>query len=107
MIAEPMSQEMRVTARMLAKVSREAEPAIRKTLLFPSTQEVRLVHIDVTAHPSGHDEELAPFYFNPDFANGIPFRSAIALVRPEEEGRLSLPMGWGAWGDAEVIWERN
>lgn len=105
MINEMMPQDMLDTAQTLAEANRQAEPGIRKTLLFPSVQEVRLVHIDVTAHPSGHDEELAPFYFNPDLANGIPFRSAIALVRPEEEGHLSLPMGWGTWQDAEVLWE--
>ena len=105
MINALMSEEMFATARMLAAANREAEPAIRKTLLFPSVQEIRLVHIDLTAHPSGAEERLSPFYFNPDISHGIPFRSAIALIRPEEEEHLGLPNGWGTWRDAKILWE--
>ena len=49
MIAEVMSDEMRVTANVLADAARENEPAIEKVLLFPSAEDVRLVYIDPTA----------------------------------------------------------
>ena len=107
MIAEPMTAEMRATARVLADAAREAEPAIRKILLFPSAVDVRLVYVDATAHPSGEDARVVPFYFHPSPANGINHQSAVAMIRPEEEGCLALPNGWGTWRDAETLWEQG
>ncbi len=107
MIAEVMTNDMRATARRLAEAAREAEPAMLKILLFPSANEIRLLYVDATAHPAGEDEQIAPYYFRPAPNNGINFESAVALIRPEEEGRLALPVGWGTWGDAEAIWEKD
>lgn len=107
MIAEVMNDDMRATARVLAGAAREAEPAMLKVLLFPSAEEIRLLYVDATAHPAGEDDKIAPYYFRPAPNNGIKFESAIALIRPEEEGRLALPTGWGTWNDAEVLWEKG
>lgn len=107
MIAEMMSEEMRATARVLAEAAREAEPGIKKILLFPSGEDVRLVYVDTTAHPSGEDARVVPYYFRPSPANSINHESAVALIRPEEEGHLALPKGWGTWKDAETLWEQD
>ncbi len=107
MIAERMNADMRATAKVLAEAAREAEPAIRKILLFPSAEDVRLVYVDTTAHPSGEDARVAPYYFRPAPNVGIDFESAVALIRPEEEGQLALPDGWGTWNDAEILWEQG
>ena len=107
MIAEPMSLEMRAAAEKLAEEARESEPQIIKTFLFASAKEVRLVHVDTNARPGWQGEAIAPFYFGPDSGDGIPYPSALALIRPEEEGVFAPPAGWGRWEDAEVIWERS
>lgn len=88
-------------AQRLAEANHEAEPHIEKIYLFPSDQEIRLVEVDPTTPPS---DEVEPFYFEPDLAGGIPFRSAIALIRPDEESRIKLPRGWGSWSAARQIW---
>ena len=53
MIAEPINDDVRATARVLAEAAREAEPAMLKILLFPSVEEIRLLYVDATAHPAG------------------------------------------------------
>ncbi len=106
-VAEVMSGEMRASAKRLAAAAVEAEPAIKKILLFPSAKDIRLVYVDTNAHPSGEDAEVTPYYFRPARKSGVSFESAVALIRPEEEGRLSLPEGWGGWEDAETLWDRN
>ena len=103
MIAEVMSDQMRATAKLLADAAREAEPAIVKVLLFPSAEDVRLLYVDPTAYSTPEDETIAPFYFGPNARRGIHHSSAVALVRPEEEGKLRLPQGWGTWEDAVAI----
>ena len=103
MIAEVMSDEIRVTAKMLADAAREAEPAIERVLLFPSADDVRLLYVDPTARPTPKDETIAPFYFGPNIRSGIRHSSAVALILPEEVGNLDLPLGWGAWEDAVEI----
>ncbi len=106
-VADAMSGEMRASAKRLAEAAIEAEPAIKKILLFPSAQDIRLVYVDTTAHPTGEGAGVTPYYFRPARKSGVNFESAVALIRPEEEGRLTLPEGWGGWKDAETLWERN
>ncbi len=103
MIAEVMTDDMRATAQMLAEAAREAEPATLKILLFPSAEEIRLLYVDPTGRPTLEDETIAPYYFGPDSRSGIRYPSAVTLIRPEEEGKLRLPAGWGTWEDAEVL----
>lgn len=102
-----MSGEMRMAAKMLADYAREAEPAIKKIVLFPSAKNIRLVYVDPTAHPAGEDAQLSPYYFRPSPNNDIKFDSAVALILPEEEGHLTLPDGWVAWDSAEALWEQE
>lgn len=103
MIAEVMSDEMRATAKVLADAARESEPAIEKILFFPSSEDVRLIYVDPTAYSTPEEEVIAPFYFGPNARRGVPCSSAVAMIRPEEEGKLRLPQGWGAWEDAIAI----
>ena len=55
------------------------------------------------ASPPLEDEEIAPFYFGASPADGLTNRSAVAIIRPEEVGKLRLPEGWGTWADAVAI----
>lgn len=103
MIAERMNDDMRATAKMLAEENREPGNASVKTLLFPSETEIRLLYVDPTARPTLEEETIAPYYFGPDARSGIRYPSAVALIRPEEEGKLHLPHGWGTWEDAVAI----
>jgi len=81
----------------------EADPAIEKTYLFPSSNEVRLIHVDASSPAMRKGEPIAPFYFSPDRAHGIPFPLAVAIIRPDEVPVTSPPEGWGDWDTAEVI----
>ncbi|MEW6366475.1 MAG: hypothetical protein AB1714_17755 [Acidobacteriota bacterium] len=95
---------MRDVAILLARMHVQSAPEITEIYLFPSgpaREEIRLIEIDPTTTPS---EGITPYYFKPDLANGIPYVSAIALIRPEERKRLPLPRDWGSWQDAEKIW---
>ncbi len=103
MIAEKMSDEMQAAAKVLADAARNNEPAIEKVLLFPSAEDVRLIYVDPTAYPTPHEEAIAPFYFGPNSRRGVHYSSAVAMIRPEEEGVLRLPQGWGMWKDAVEI----
>ncbi len=103
MIAEAMNSEMRTTANKLAEAARESEPAIEKVLFFPSAENVRLLYVDATAHPTPEEETIAPFYFGPNAGSGIRHSSAVALILPQEVGKLPLPAEWGAWEDAVEI----
>ena len=98
-----MSDALRATAKVLADAARESEPETLKVLLFPAAEEVRLIYVDPTARPTLEDEAIAPFYFGPDRRNGIYHPFAVTLIRPEEEGRLRLPDGWGRWEDAVAV----
>ena len=99
-VAEMTLQE---TARRMAEEARDAEEGLVRTYWFPDPNnvEVRLVHVDRTGYPSNRVE---PFYFGRNIAYGQPFRSAIALVRPESDRQIPLPDGWGRWEDA-TVWE--
>lgn len=89
-------------ARSLAADNRQAEPAIVRIYWFPDEQEVRLVGLNPEM-PASSDRSLHPFYFRPSPADALPLPSRIALIRPEEFGKLVLPDGWGTWGDAVEI----
>lgn len=102
--APPMAgDDIQETATALADAAREADPDLQRILLFPAQDEVRLLYVDATARPTLEDEAIAPFYFGPDRRSGLQYPSAIALIRPEEEGKRHLPSGWGTWEDAVAI----
>lgn len=98
-----VADEIWEAARRLAAANVEAEPALHAVYLFPAEREIRLIEVDPTALPS---KQITPFYFGPDPQGGIPFPSALALLRPEERD-LPPPEGWGAWDDAVLLWSRN
>ena len=94
-------------ARYLADVNYEYGPAILCTYWFEDSEgsEIRLVHID--PNTSGAYEKVSPFYFGASVDQGVFLpKSAIALVRPEDEKRLALPTGWGDWASA-TVWEQH
>ena len=98
-----LGPDIHQAALSLVKANVEAEPAIVRAYLFPSDTEIRLVYVDPTTSPLRAEERIAPYYFGANKHDGYPYTSAIALVRPEEEGKAQLPEGWGNWGDADVI----
>ncbi len=94
-------------AQWLAAENAQAEPAITRIYLMPSQEEVRLVEVDTTVAPTPDGKFITPFYFAVDIESGIPYRSAIALIAPKDEGHTPMPAGWGEWGDAQMIWKRG
>ena len=101
---------IREAAGDLVRANVEAEPAIAKAYLFPSDQEIRLVYVDPTTSPLHTDERIAPFYFGASKQTASPFASyviAVALILPEEEGRVQLPEGWGGWAAGDVVREAS
>src|SRR5437763_16535757 len=107
MTIEQMDADIRAAAEQLARANMEDEPAIARVYLFPSDHEIRLVEVDETMPPLRNGETITPFYFGASPDVGIRFRSAIALIRPEEAENAPLPPGWGDWGDADLISERR
>lgn len=87
--------------KRIASANTEFESSISEVLLFPSESEIRIIEIDTVAAPSGC---ITPFYFKPSPQMRIAHPSGIALIAPEEKGKLKLPEGWGSWDDAVKIW---
>ncbi|MBW3623675.1 MAG: hypothetical protein KY468_09745 [Armatimonadetes bacterium] len=87
-------------AHHLAREHADSEPGIQEIYLFPNEEEIRLIEIDSTTSPN---EAITPFYFRSDPAKGLPYPTAIALIRPEEKV-LPPPAGWGQWSQAARIW---
>ncbi len=95
-------KEIERQARYLAKDNRDVEPSISKVYWFPADAEVRLIEL-ITEIPVSDDQRVHPFYFRGSKKHKLPFRSAIAMIRPEEFKRLELPEEWGSWTDAQEI----
>lgn len=96
---------IRQAALELAQYNVESEPAITKIYLFPdeNARQIRLVVVDPTTLPS---KRVEPFYFAAAPREDLPFASAVALIRPEEEKLLDLPNGWN-WNEAQIIWPED
>ena len=103
---EPIAAAMsiRAAAQRLADYNLEAAPETEAIYFFPHSDEIRLIETDPTTLS---DNEIVPYYFGPSPESGIPFRSSVALIRPEEAFRLPLPSGWGTWGEAVRLWPRE
>ena len=86
-------------AQLLAKDNKLAEPAIQRIFWFPDSEEVRLVELTNEIPVSG-DGNLHPYYFRANITENLPVASGIALIRPEEFGKLRLPEKWGQWQSA-------
>ena len=91
-------------ARAMAAANVEAAPETEAIYFFPSDDEIRLIETDPTTLPS---VEAVPYYFAAAPKSGIPFRSSVALIRPEEAFRLAPPPGWGTWEDAIQLWPKE
>ncbi len=85
--------DIKDVARQLVADGLEAEPAIRAAYLFPSSEQIRLVYLDQTTSPSRDGQTIRPFYFGASAGRGIPYPSAIALIRPEEKADIQPPDG--------------
>ena len=96
-------QEIEQQARLLAHHHRQKDPEIVKVLWFPDESEVRLVELDRIIPSLEDDKIIQPFYFRPAPRDQMPAPTAIALIRPEKEGQLELPAGWGTWDDAREL----
>ena len=92
-------------ARKLAVANTEEEPSIVETYWFPDEHEIRLVHVDTETPAS--EESVLFFHFAADPAQGVNYPSQIALVQPDEFGRLKLPSDWIGWEEARKILERR
>jgi len=94
--------DIRRQALLLARENKKAEPRIQAIYWVPSTEEVRLIEVEseTVRCLSGTVE---PFYFDPAPSDGLPAPSGIAVIRPDEFGKLDLPEGWGNWEDAEPL----
>ncbi len=90
-------------ARRLVRENMAAEPGIVNAYLFPDQDEIRLVYVDSTSIPNTHSDHVTPYYFGRDLAGGITYRSAIAIIVPDEVKKLDTPEGWGPWEDAMEI----
>lgn len=90
-------------ARSLAASNAEADPDLVEIWWFPDKSEIRLIEVDPKLPSS---DEIAPFCFPPDAADGIHFASAIALIRPDEKA-LALPEGWVSWDEAVALHSRG
>lgn len=96
------SSTIKNQAKELAKDNRKAEPSITKVYWFPNDKEVRLVELtDII--PQNDDGELHPFFFRSSPQNNLPAPSGIAMIRPDEYGKLKLPDDWGKWEDAQEL----
>jgi hypothetical protein len=95
------TEDIEQAARKMAAANITAAPETEAIYFFPAVGEIRLIETDPTTLPS---EEIVPYYFGAAPQSGIPYRSSVALIRPEEVGQLSPPPGWGNWSDAIRLW---
>ena len=100
----PNTESIRDVAERLAEDNIQASPELQAIYLFPSEDTVRLVLLDPVTIPS---ERIAPFYFGAFPQGGVPYASAIALIRPEEAFVLPPPPDWGDWADATRLWPKE
>jgi hypothetical protein len=87
-------------AKYLAHENRKNDPDITDVYWFPDEEEVRLVEVNPTVPETSPDEGVQPFYFRPAPASSLPAPSGVALIRPDEVGKLTLPKKWGKWDSA-------
>ena len=89
-------------ARYLADENRKSDPSIQRVLWFPHMAYICLVELTENV-PASLDGEVQPFWFRASAEDGLTVPSGIALIRPEERGKLQLPEDWGTWDDAKEL----
>jgi hypothetical protein len=87
-------------AKKLALEAKEADPNIIKIYWFPHDEEVHLIEVDENTVAAGCDH-VEPFYFEATASDPLP--SGIAVIRPGDYRKLTMPEGWGKWEDGEEI----
>ena len=102
MPVQPLNPVIHQQALSLAKDNRQGQPDITQIFWFPDEQEVRLVELTEQI-PITTEGEVLPFYFRASPQYDLPAPSAIAMIRPQELGKLRLPEGWGEWSDGIEI----
>jgi len=103
-VVQESIESIREVAERLAEDNIQASPDLEAIYLFPSEDTIRLVLVDPITIPS---EQMVPFYFGAFPQGGVPYASAIALIRPEEKFVLSPPADWGGWETAVQLWPRG
>ncbi|MDQ2730313.1 MAG: hypothetical protein M3Y56_01525 [Armatimonadota bacterium] len=101
-----VAPDLRRVAHELAEANGNSEPAVSVVYWFPAPAEIRLIVVDSTIAPNPLGEAVAPFHFGKDTKGGVPYRSAIAMLAPEDDHQAPLPPGWCSWDEAEAIWSR-
>lgn len=101
-MANSTIDDIKRQALLLARDNKKAEPGIQSVYWFPSATEVHLIEVD-TNNVKCLSGSVEPFYFDPAPTDGLPAPSGIALVRPDEVGKLGLPENWGRWEDAQRL----
>ncbi|MFB3890847.1 MAG: hypothetical protein ACE15C_02360 [Phycisphaerae bacterium] len=99
MAVKPVNPVAEKQAKLLALDNRKAEPDVTRVFWFPDDQEVRLVELTEVV-PINPDDDLHPFYFRPSPRDDMPLPTALAMIRPDEFGKLKPPSEWGNWSDA-------
>ena len=100
MTASTLNATIEKQARRLAQEALRTDPSIVKFYWFPADDEVRLIEV-ATDMPPSLSTEVEPFYFPPAPKHDMPAPSGVALIRLDEDRKLTLPSGWGDW-DAAV-----
>ncbi len=98
------TESIRDVAERVAQDNVQSTPELEAIYLFPSQDTIRLVLIDPVTIPS---EQVVAYYFNAFPQGGVPYVSAIAVIRPEEAFVLPPPPDWGSWADALRLWPKE
>ena len=99
MTAPTLNATIEKQARRLAQEALRTDPSIVKFYWFPDADEVRLIEV-ATDMPPSLSTAVEPFYFPPAPKHDLPAPSGIALIRLDEDRKLTLPAGWGGWDTA-------
>ena len=94
---------LRTEALELARKNLQSEPSLEAIYWFPHETELRLVEAYDDVPPTLDGVARAFYWRGTGTDAGKEIWTAIALMQPEEIGRLKLPEGWGGWEDAERI----
>jgi hypothetical protein len=96
----PSNLDIREQAKKLALEIKQTHSSVERVFWFPDDSELRIVEIDTNTIESPTNE-IEPFYF--DSSVSLPVPAGIAIIRPEEYGKLLLPEDWGDWKDAQEL----
>jgi len=94
--------QVEIQARLLAQENKKAEPSIEKIFWFPDNKEIRLIETETTVPKLGSGS-VEPFYFDPSPDDKLTVPSGIALIHPNDYGKLTLPDGWCEWTEAKEL----